>query len=234
MDISQADSPVLLGSLDTPGVALGVAVDGNTAYLADGASGLRVISVSDPARPLLLGGLTTRGEVRGVVLDQGILYAIDSVDGLLILDTANPTMPQVVDRLPVDGEPLGISIEPQYPDRLLVPVRTPDGEEMDLVFLTDSAGVILEGTLGPDPDNPALETILVSNPSGAAPDDGFTPDQSVPINQDPVDTGSAVVLEGTLEDSGRETGPLDSTLVNNPSSGGNDGFQLDDTSVLLR
>ncbi len=38
--------PTILGSVDTPGSALGVAVSGAVAYVADAASGLQVIDVS--------------------------------------------------------------------------------------------------------------------------------------------------------------------------------------------
>ena len=42
-DVTNPESPARLGYYDTPGYALGVAVAGNYAYVADGSSGLRVI-----------------------------------------------------------------------------------------------------------------------------------------------------------------------------------------------
>ena len=40
-----------VGGYDTSGYALGVAVAGNYAYVADGDAGLQVIDVSNPANP---------------------------------------------------------------------------------------------------------------------------------------------------------------------------------------
>jgi hypothetical protein len=50
-----------VGGYDTSGGALGVAVSGNYAYVADGAAGLQVIDVSNPASPQWLGGYDTAG-----------------------------------------------------------------------------------------------------------------------------------------------------------------------------
>ncbi|MCL4554068.1 MAG: cell wall-binding repeat-containing protein [Actinobacteria bacterium] len=44
IDVSNPVAPVLLGSLDTPGDAREVAISGTTAYVADAAAGLQVIS----------------------------------------------------------------------------------------------------------------------------------------------------------------------------------------------
>ena len=51
--------PSILGSVDTPGLAFGVAVSGAVAYVADFESGLQVIDVSDPANPVILGFVDT-------------------------------------------------------------------------------------------------------------------------------------------------------------------------------
>jgi hypothetical protein len=47
--------PSLAGSYDTPGYALGVAVAGDLAFVADEGSGLQVIDISDPTNPVLTG-----------------------------------------------------------------------------------------------------------------------------------------------------------------------------------
>src|SRR5687767_7737414 len=48
--------PVRVGGYDTSGQALGVAVSGNFAYVADWDAGLQVIDVSNPANPQRVGG----------------------------------------------------------------------------------------------------------------------------------------------------------------------------------
>ena len=44
--------PTLAGSYDTPGTANGVYVSGDHAFVADGASGLVVVDISDPMSPI--------------------------------------------------------------------------------------------------------------------------------------------------------------------------------------
>ena len=229
VDINVPNTPVLLASQDTPGLALGVAVIDGIAYVADATSGIQLISVSDPANPVLLAQLTTSGEARGVVVLDGNVYVIDSTDGLLLLDNSNPLHPSVVKTIPIEGEPLGVTTETQFPGRLLVPVRLSDGTEVDVVYQIESSGaVILEGTLGPDPDNPGLEKILVTSPTDIPPDGGIT--EVPPITSSEGADGS-VILEGALgSDSGN--GALGSTPVNNPSSGGIEGFQVEDTPIF--
>jgi fibronectin type 3 domain-containing protein len=55
INVSNPSAPSLAGALLTPGAANGVAVSGSHAYLADGASGLQVIDISDPAHPAIVG-----------------------------------------------------------------------------------------------------------------------------------------------------------------------------------
>jgi hypothetical protein len=49
----------LLGSVDTPQHAKGVAVAGAVAYVADEGSGLQVIDVSNPEQPEIVGSVDT-------------------------------------------------------------------------------------------------------------------------------------------------------------------------------
>jgi hypothetical protein len=42
------------GELDTPGLAKGIAVDGNFAYIADDTSGVHIIDISGPLHPVNL------------------------------------------------------------------------------------------------------------------------------------------------------------------------------------
>jgi hypothetical protein len=61
IDVSDPANPRRVGGYDTPGYALGVAVSGNYAYVADYDAGLQVIDVSDPANPRRVGGYDTPG-----------------------------------------------------------------------------------------------------------------------------------------------------------------------------
>ena len=72
-----SDCPEVLGSVDTPGNARGVAVAGGYAYVADGLQGLRVIDVSTPSAPVEVGFVDTSGAAYGVAVAGGYAYVAD-------------------------------------------------------------------------------------------------------------------------------------------------------------
>jgi len=65
LDISDPASPIYLGSVDTPGIASGVALLGDRVFIAAGTSGLQIIDISDPANPHVAKGVDTPGEAFG-------------------------------------------------------------------------------------------------------------------------------------------------------------------------
>ncbi len=81
--------PVELGFLDTPDLAIGVAVSGGLAYVADRSSGLRVIDVSAPANPVELGFLDTPGFANGVAVSGGVAYVAAHFSGLRVIDVSS-------------------------------------------------------------------------------------------------------------------------------------------------
>src|SRR6266542_177273 len=66
-----------VGGYDTSGRALGLAVSGNYAYVADERAGLQVIDVSNPANPRRVGGYDTSGFASGVALSGNFAYVAD-------------------------------------------------------------------------------------------------------------------------------------------------------------
>ena len=85
-----SDQKRILGSVDTPGSAQGVALstDGNTAFVADGSAGLQIIDVTDPATPAILGSVDTPGLASGVALstDGTTAFVADYAAGLQVID----------------------------------------------------------------------------------------------------------------------------------------------------
>ena len=67
-DTGSPDLMRVVGSVKTPGRALGVAVSGNCGYVADDMAGLQVIDVADPTRPRIVGGVDTPGRALRVVV----------------------------------------------------------------------------------------------------------------------------------------------------------------------
>jgi hypothetical protein len=67
VNLSDPRQPTLQGQCDTSGIALGVKVVGDYAYVADGTADLQVIDVRDRAHPILRGTLGgTGGSAEGI------------------------------------------------------------------------------------------------------------------------------------------------------------------------
>ena len=120
VDVSDPTTPVEVGTLSTPGDALGVAVSGSRAYLAAGDAGLHVIDISNPAAPQLLGTANTPGDAQGVAWVDGYAYVADGTSGLQIVDVRGSAAPfLIVGSADTPDEALDITVSGHtaYPDR---------------------------------------------------------------------------------------------------------------------
>ena len=105
--------PARIGEIATPGRARSVAVEGDTAYVADGAAGVQVIDTSVPSKPSLiktLGGFTNVHRVR--VADDK-LYALDRDRGMLVFnlrDVHNAQIARPRRFFRTAGTPLNVAI----------------------------------------------------------------------------------------------------------------------------
>ena len=102
--------PVRLGGYDTSGYALGIAVSGTFAYVADDSSGLQIIDVSNPSAPAHLGGYDTSGYAGGVAVSGTLAYVADDSSGLQIIDVSNPSAPVRLGGYDTSGYALGIAV----------------------------------------------------------------------------------------------------------------------------
>jgi len=91
IDVSNPASPQRVGGYDTSGEALGVAVSGNYAYVADENAGLQVIDVSNPENPRRVGGNSAFGASDVVVAGTNVFVAAQ-YSGLVILDLFRPSL----------------------------------------------------------------------------------------------------------------------------------------------
>jgi len=103
---------VRVGGYDTSGVAYGVAVSGNYAYMADDYGGLQVIDVSDPANCVRAGGIRTYGSgnsvlTRRVAISGKYAYVVNLI-GLEVIDVSNPANPQRVGGYDTSGTAYGV------------------------------------------------------------------------------------------------------------------------------
>lgn len=93
IDISYPAAPTGVGRLDTPGVAEGVAVEGNIAYVADSEAGLQIIDISDLTNPKLIANANLGGRTIDVEVSGNLALLADGGGGLQILDVGDPEKP---------------------------------------------------------------------------------------------------------------------------------------------
>jgi hypothetical protein len=99
VSVADPTSPHSVGVLDTwAALDVAVAVTDSFAYVADEASGLRVIQITDPTNPQEVGYYNTAGEAYGVAARRNLVFvADDSYFG--IYDVSEATSP-VTERRP--------------------------------------------------------------------------------------------------------------------------------------
>jgi hypothetical protein len=92
IDVSSPTAPRVLGTVDTPGSAWGVAVANGYAYVADGPT-LLAIDVRTPSQPVVRGTLATSASA--VATSGSMVYAVDGMQ-LKVVDATNPAAPTLV------------------------------------------------------------------------------------------------------------------------------------------
>lgn len=102
-----AAAPIIVGAVDTPGTAKGVAVSGNVAVIADGfpSSAVRIIDVTNPVSPQILGSVAIPGDAKDVVVRDTLAYVAAFFGGFWIVDFSTPANPQIVGSLPSSFRP---------------------------------------------------------------------------------------------------------------------------------
>jgi hypothetical protein len=108
------DCPEPVGFYDTPGEAIGVAVAGSYAYVADEDAGLRVVNVSNPAVPFEVGFYDTPGEAIGVAVAGAYAYVADGLAGLRVVNVSNPAVPFEVGSYNTPVYAVGVAVAGSY------------------------------------------------------------------------------------------------------------------------
>ena len=104
--------PMPVGEIATPGQARAVAVEGETAYIADGAAGVHLINIAAPATPSIvktIGGFTNASQIH---IADGNLYALDKDRGMLVFnlqDVHNARTPPPRRFFRTAGTPLNVT-----------------------------------------------------------------------------------------------------------------------------
>ena len=107
--LAQDCQPEVVGSIGGDS-ALGLAVSGGVAYVANGLSGLQVIDVSDAANPILTGAVDTPALARGVAVSGGVAYVADDDSGLQVIDVSDPSSPAIIGAVALPGSAWSVAV----------------------------------------------------------------------------------------------------------------------------
>ncbi|MDM8522755.1 CARDB domain-containing protein [Desulfococcaceae bacterium HSG8] len=140
-------------SADTPGSAVGLAISGTTAYVADGPGGLQIADVSDLQNPELISSLEIKGSAVDVIVKGTTAYLAGQDNELHIIDVNEPENPYIISSLTLEeshGFLRGLALSDT------------------VVYLADGSGSGLHVINVEDPDNPFIilskELLWVSAP----------------------------------------------------------------------
>jgi hypothetical protein len=107
LDLTQADGPVVVGGYEFEEAVLGVALDGDRAYVANSHDGLRRLVLSTSAEPVLADSSPTRGQAAGVATSGTHVFVADNSLGFDIVQTSEE-LTRVGEYL-ADGFPRGVA-----------------------------------------------------------------------------------------------------------------------------
>jgi hypothetical protein len=183
-------SPRALSFINLPGYPNAVAVAGDYAFVAAGATGLQVVDVTNLQAPVLVGSVDTPGNANDVRIVGSHAFVADGITGVVVVDVSDPRSPRIVGRestagpatdlVVVDGkayvaDEVGLSIvqvsDPAHP-LFLGTVSLPGrARGVDVagnlaIVAASSAGVfILDVT---DPENPVIVGQTATRPDGTS------------------------------------------------------------------
>lgn len=107
----QTFAPTPLTFVSIPGTTNNVDVSGDFAYVAAGASGLRIVNVSNRSAPILAGSLDTPGNAQDVRVIGNLAYVADGTSGLRIIDVTNPSAPVSRGSLDTPGDAQDVTVK---------------------------------------------------------------------------------------------------------------------------
>jgi len=109
-DVSNPNSMIPLGEVDTNGICRGISISGDYAYIAADSAGLIVVDISDPTNPTVVGSRGTPGIAFAVEVQDGLAYIADWQAGLSILDVSVPATPSLVGGYDTAGRTSGVAL----------------------------------------------------------------------------------------------------------------------------
>ena len=104
-------TPLPRGVFDTPGAGLAAVSQGHLTFIADGASGLRIVDVNNPDAPTLVSSYAPTGGVYGVSIQTNLLYLALGTNGLEIVNISNPAAPVRLGGCDTPGNAVNVDVQ---------------------------------------------------------------------------------------------------------------------------
>lgn len=95
IDVTNPAAPVIVGSLETLGIA-DLALAGDNLFLAVSGAGLQIVNIADPAHPVEIDRHDTPGTATGIALNGTHAYIADTDGGVRVIDVIDPANPQEI------------------------------------------------------------------------------------------------------------------------------------------
>ena len=190
-DVSNSSNPEKIGFIHTPGMARGVAVVGNYAYIADHDNGLVIVDISDKTDPQKVGGYDTFSYAYDVAVLDNYVYIADYGDGLIIIDITNQTDPKKAGEYDVSNIALGVAVVDNYA------YLAEGGNGLTIIDITDKNDP--QRTGGYDTTD-AYDVTVVGDYAYVAGDDDGLVIVDVTDKADPQKTGSYDTSSGSALD----------------------------------
>jgi len=148
LEVFNADnivSPTHVVTFPTQGVAAGLFVEGDLAFVAEiGSAILEVVDVSNPTSPVFVGSYAGAGEGHSVFVADGFAYLAAGSGGLQLIDVSQPSSPVLHQGafVPTVGEVLGVD----HSDGLAYVAAGAGG--LYILDMLDAMGDIIKGNHG--------------------------------------------------------------------------------------
>ncbi len=136
-----------VSEVDTPGSALAVAAKDNHLFVADGQTGLQIISIVDPAVPTVVHTVDAAADARDVAISGNYAFVAAGISGLHVVNISNPLSAFIEGTINTEGPASGIFIR----------------EDLAFVAVEDLGLQIFDVA-----DAPVLQLIKTINTPGAA------------------------------------------------------------------
>ena len=112
-DLSNPETPTLVGAIDELGHPWELVAVGNRLYVADNSLGIVTIDISDPNSPRILSQVSAAGGAQDLHVQSGYLYAAVGSAGVETFRLTDPDLPHSMDVLDVGSAIVSVSGDAQ-------------------------------------------------------------------------------------------------------------------------